>query len=149
METLTDISGHPERRGRAIDSCCALLDAEVNSKTGAIAFGVKKAYGAVSKLESGNLIRNVFDKLFDEFIEELDPFYQNWVAAGGTPGFGDYLEERDEQVAEALLRVTDRERDRVDSRVLVLTYNSLRGVAMKLVRPSIRPLGDMMQNHFS
>lgn len=149
MPSLMDIPRDPERRQRLIADCAATLHDEVHKKTGVVAFAVKKAYDGVSHLEHGRLIENVFDKLLDEFAEAMEPFYQDYrrTAAGDGTSFEAYVEANAEAVSKALLVVTDRERDRVDSRILVLAYNSLRGTAMRLVTDSVPAVGAMLARH--
>lgn len=151
IQALSELVRDPIGRERLLDGCVAVLDREVAAKTGAVAFALKHAYKQVSKLEGGHLIRNVFDKLLDEFVEAIEPFFTEWVVLPpATRGsFRDYVAARDAAVAEALLRVTDRERDRVDNRVLVLAYNSLRGTALKLVRESVPAVAAMIAAHVS
>lgn len=149
MTAFSSIAQDPARRAKLIDDCVATLDNEVNAKKGVRAFAVKKAYQAVSKLENGNLIRNVFDKLLNEFCEAMDPFYEAYqrLPAVDQKSFGDYVQSRREEIAKALLVVTDRERDRVDNLFLVVAYNSLRGTALSLVQASIPALAALFARH--
>lgn len=142
--TLKSLAADPTSRAKLLDACVQTLHDEVHKKKGAIAYAVKKAYDGVGRLEGGNLIRNVFDKLIDEFIDAIEPHYNEFMADGAQGTFENYIAGRREDVAKSLLVVTDRERDRVDSKILVIAYSSLRGTALKLVRDSAPAVGAML-----
>ena len=144
---FTALTQTPARREALLDDCVAILDQEVHKKKGAVAFAVKKAYQGVGKMEGGNLIRNVFDKLLDEFVEAIEPHYRAYTTSGHSGSFEAYVADHRDDVAQSLLVVTDRERDRVGSPILVMAYSSLRGTALKLVRESVPVVGAMIARH--
>lgn len=149
MRTLLGIVRDPARRPGVIDDCVATLDAEVAAKKGMMGAAVRTAYRAVGRLEGGRVIPLVVDKLLDEFAAAVDPFLSDYRRDPDAQprGFGAYLAARSDAVADALLGVTDRERDRVRNPVLIATYNGLRGTAERLVATSVPGLGLMLERH--
>ncbi|RMF13958.1 MAG: hypothetical protein D6761_10225 [Candidatus Dadabacteria bacterium] len=148
MNSISEVVRDPARRQRFIDGCCAVLDAEVEARTGMSGRLVRLAYHQVGKLEGGRLIENVFDKLADEFAEEVDPVYQHWLReTGGDEPFAAWVESHRDELVAALLRVTDRERDRVGKPFLVMTYNRLRGLAERLVGEAIPAVAALVEDH--
>ena len=61
--------------------------------------------------------------------------------------FGGFLAARDDEVAEALLAITDRRRDNSNRPTIVKAYNTIRGRASKQVKAALPALGLLIQKY--
>src|SRR5688500_15131575 len=109
-ETLKARLLDSDRRGAVVDDLQLLVDAEVANKSGLSGGIVKTGYAAVKKVKPG-IIPEAIDKMLDEFVEQLEPFWATFTteAAGD---FGTFLGTRPQEASEALLTVTDRRAER-------------------------------------
>jgi hypothetical protein len=118
-----------------------LVDTEVGKK----GLAVKSGYGLVKKIKPG-IIGAAVDSLLDDFVDRLEPFHADF-AASGSGSFGDYLSGRSDEVADALLSVTDEraERSRRDS--IKKVYGKLRPQGKKNVEEALPGLGAVIEKH--
>lgn len=132
------------KRQDVIDDACKVLDAEVSDKTGLGGVAVKGAYKLVRGVKPG-FVREVVDHLLDDFLEGLDPIYQEALEKHISPGA--HLKAESERVADALLAVTDRRAEKSDHGMIKKTYTKLRPAAKKHVQAAAPRLADMLERH--
>lgn len=132
------------KRGEVIDDALKVLDAEVADKSGLSGMAVKGAFKVVKGIQPG-FIRTVVDKLLDDFLDALNPIYQEAVAQGKRPG--QHLQENSGRVADALLGITDARAQRAERQVVKKTYEKLRPSAKKHVEAAAPRLGGMLDRH--
>ena len=144
MATLRELLGGGDKRGRLIDDALTVLEAEVDDKGGLSGIAIKTAYKVVKGIRPG-FIREVVDGLFDEFLDAVEPLYQDAVANKRPPGSG--VRENPSRVADALLAVTDRKAERAKSQVVKSTYEKLRGSAKKQVEGACPRLASLLERH--
>ena len=142
MATLQDILLTPENKPHVIDDCLTLIDQEVKGKSGVSGTAVKLAYKTANAFASGYL-RGMVELLAPDMIIELEPFWADFNAAGGGE-FGDYLAKRGDEVADALLRVTDDRAAASNHPVIVKAYRSVRSGAAKHVQAALPRVGDLV-----
>jgi hypothetical protein len=99
--TLVDQLGKEPARPQVIADCVDLIDQQVKSK----GFVIKSAYATIKAIKK-RMVPEVVDALLDDWLGKLQPHYDKWRTAKSTP-FSDYIIARSEDVAEALLQVTD------------------------------------------
>ena len=134
----------PDKRGHVVSECCALIDAEVKSKGGLSGIAVKGAYGVVKAVKP-KFVSEVVDGMLDEWVEKIQPFYESWEKDGGGKPFADYLQNRRDAAAEALLQVTDG-RARVSKNGSVKKmYEKMRPTAKKHVEEALPRLGRLIE----
>ena len=97
------------KRAAVIDDALQVLDAEVADKSGLSGMAVKGAFAVVKGIQPG-FIRHVVDNLLDDFLDALNPIYQEAVAAGKPAG--KHLQANGGRVADALLGITDARAER-------------------------------------
>ena len=124
----------------------ALVSDEVRSKSGLSGVAIKTAFKAVSKV-SPSLVENVVDNLLDKFVSKLEPFFNEWSEGGRQGSFESYLSARSNQVANALLAVTDERARTVDNKVLKKSYSSLRPQGEKNVQAAVPGLGRVLDKY--
>ena len=125
--TLQDILLAPDTKPKVIEDCYALIQQEVSDKSGISGTAVKLAYKTVNTFMPGH-IRNMVGKMLPEMVDKLEPFWADFNSSGGSE-FGDYLAKRGDEVAQALLSVTDRRAAESGRPTIVKAYKSVRGSA--------------------
>jgi hypothetical protein len=140
--SLTDAVA--DKRDQVIDDCVVLVDEEVKKKTGLGGLVIKTGYKAVKGIKPG-FIRKVVSSLFDEWAVKLDPFWNEALAAGGSPR--SHFESRREIVAEALLSVTDAKLQDAKSAIVRSTYGKLRPSAKQHVAEAVPGLASILEKH--
>jgi hypothetical protein len=138
-----------ELRSRVVADCVIVLDGEVSRKKGVSGLLIKGGFKVIKSLKGGKMIAELIDWLLDEFVDALDPFYQEYMSSEDAQkhSFSFYICAHEERVAEALLSVTDRRRERAKNKVLIKTYDSLRSTALKHVREGVPAVGNMVEKY--
>jgi hypothetical protein len=127
-----------------IDDALGVLDQEVADKSGITGIAIKATYKVVKGIRPG-FIREVVDALLDEFLEAVEPLYQDAVANKRPTGSG--VRENPSRVADALLAVTDRKSQKAKSQVVKSAYEKLRPSAKKQVEAACPRLAGLLERH--
>jgi len=144
-ETLKARLLDSDRRGAVVDDLTALVDSEVAGKSGLSGGVVKTGYAGVKKVKPG-FVREAIDKMLDEFVEQLEPFWAAFsTEAGGD--FGAFLAARPQEASEALLAVTDRRAERSSRAAVTSIYGKLRPKAQDHVVEALPALGTVVEKH--
>jgi hypothetical protein len=146
MPTLPEVLTSESNKGRVVEDCCALIDAEVKDKGGISGLAIKAGYGAIKGVKPG-FVKNVVSDLLPEFARALDPFYQE-AKTSGRP-VADFFASHSDRVAEALLAITDAKAQKSKNGLVKGTYDKLRGTAKKNVEAAVPRLGKMVESHTS
>ena len=143
--TLQEIMLAPQAQPRVIDDALALVDQQISDKSGISGTAVKLAYKSVVSFSAGH-IRYMIEQLMPAMLEKLQPYWADFQVSGGGV-FGDYLSKRAEEVAEALLSITDARAKGSGRPVIVKAYKSVRGGASKNVQAALPDLGALVQKY--
>ena len=144
MSTLQELLGAPAKREAVIDDSLQVLNAEVDAKGGLSGIALKTAYKVVKGI-SPDFLRRVVDHLLDDFLNALDPMYQEALQRGVDAR--QHFVSNPGRVADALLSITDSRAARSDNQMLRKTYERLREGAKKHVEAAVPRLGDMFARH--
>src|SRR5215472_7520256 len=144
MPTLPELLTNDSKKGAVVEDSCALIDAEVKDKGGISGLAIKAGYGAVKGIKPG-FIKQVVSDLLPEFAGALDPLYQ--LAHVEERPVSDYFVAHSDQVAEALLTVTDAKAQKAKNGLVKGTYDKLRSSAKKNVEAAVPRLGKMIEKH--
>ena len=144
MPSLKELANQGEKRGEVIDEACRVLDLEVADKGGLSGMAIKAGYKLVQSIKPG-FVREVVDNLLDDFLDALDPIYQEAISQGKSPGA--HLEANAGRVADALLGITDRRAERAQRAAIKGMYDRLRPTAKKHVEAAAPRLGAMLDKH--
>ncbi len=144
MTSLKQLLGSGDKRSAVIDDACGVLDQEVADKGGLGGVAIKGAYKLVRGIKPG-FVREVVDNLLDDFLDALDPIYQEALEKKQQPG--SYLEKAPGRVAEALLGITDKRAEHASSGAIKKTYRKLRPTAHKHVEAAAPRLGQLLEKH--
>ena len=146
MATLREQLSSGKKRYDVIEEACHVLDQEVADKRGIGGMAIKGAYKVVKGVKPG-FIREVVDNLLDDFVDALDPIYQEALTAGQPPA--GYLSSHRGQMADALLSITDERAKRAKNASIKKLYEKLRPSAKKHVEAAAPRLGQTLERHAS
>ena len=133
-------------RRRVIDDTVLLIDEEVASKGGLSGMALKGGYKMVKKLRGGRMIEDAVDSLLDDFTAALDPLYDDFLE-GDQSSFGAYLGNHRDRATNALLGITDAKVKRAENKVVIKTYEKLRGQAEKHVADALPGVGLLIDKY--
>lgn len=143
METLTDVLKDQTRSRAVVADGVRLIEEEVASKGGLSGMAIKAGYKTVKAIKPG-IIEEALGHLLPDFAPILDPFY---VKARETGNVKTYFTQNAERIADALLSVTDRKRDRAKNGVMRKAYDGLRPQAKKHTAEAMPRLADLIAKH--
>ncbi|MCA9527133.1 MAG: hypothetical protein KC549_12645 [Myxococcales bacterium] len=138
MATLTEILMNEQTRPQVEADCAALIEREVAAK----GFAIKAAFKTV-KMFKRDIVPDAVSHLLPEFVEKMEPFYAEHLAAGG----GDlraFSVTNAERIADALLSITDARAENSKHKTLVKAYRSLRPKGREQVIQAMPGVGDVL-----
>ena len=144
MATLQEMLT-PEVEPRFVADCQALIDGEVDGKSGISGTAVKAAYKVAATFAPGYYTETI-KSILPDMLDALEPFWADFLESG-TAEFGDYLAKRGDEAADALLSVTDRMADVSGRAAIVRAYKMVRGSAAKNIEAALPNLGAMIQKY--
>ncbi len=144
MPSLREQLTTPDKRPTVIKDACSVLDQEVGDKGGITGLAIKGAYKVLQGIKPG-FVPEVVDALLDDFIDALDPIYQEAVEKKRPAGA--YLSENASRAADALLQVTDKRAKEAKRPVVRSAYDKLRPIAKKQVEAACPRLGGLLDRH--
>ena len=143
--TLHQILLAPDVQPNVVADCLALIDQEVAGKSGVSGTAVKLAYKTAKAFAKGYL-KSTVESLLPDMVAELEPHWADFTASGAS-GFGDYLAKRGDQVAEALLSVSDARAKMSDRPVIIRAYGTVRGGAAKHIVAALPSVGALVEKY--
>ena len=143
--TLQQILLAPDVRPQVVADCNALIEHEVSEKSGMSGTGLKVAYKTATTFAPGH-VRHILETLLPKMADNLQPFWADFNASGGAD-FGDYLAKRGDEVAEAMLAVTDARAAASGRPVIVKAYRSVRGGAAKHIQVALPQVGELVRKY--
>jgi hypothetical protein len=146
MPTLTEALTSESKKSAVVEDCMHLIDEEVHDKGGLTGLAIKAGYKTVQGIKPG-FVRQVVVDLLPEFASALEPIYADARAAGGS--IKTHFTSHSDQVADALLTITDEKAKRSKSGMVKGTYEKLRGSAKKNVEAAVPRLAAMIEKHAS
>jgi len=135
----------PETRPKVIADCFMLIEQEVAAMSGISGTAVKVAYKTVNAFMPGH-VRFMVEILVPKMVTKLEPYWTDFNASGGSQ-FGDYLAKRGDEVAEALLTVTDALAAESERPVIIKAYGSVRNSAARHVQDALPRVGDLVMKY--
>jgi hypothetical protein len=148
MATLQEMLLAPEIQPRVVADSEALVTDQVAELSGVTGAAIKLAYNTVRKFDA-NHIHGMIETILPSVADALQPYWAQF-SAQYTPSsgdFGGFLAAREDEVAEALLAITDRRRDNSVRPTIVKAYNTIRGRASKQVKAALPALGLLIQKY--
>jgi hypothetical protein len=145
VETLKQILLDPSRRPQVVTDLTTLVDAEVSEKSGVSGLAVKGGYAVLKKMNSA-FIPDAIDGMLDAFVDRAEPFYSDFCT-NETGSLADYFAGRREEVADALLGVTDDRAAASQRESVKKVYRKLRPSAQKHVEEALPRLADVIERY--
>lgn len=130
---VSDVLLQPSIRPDAVRALSEVVDEEVHGKRGIAGAAVRAAYAAVRRIDRGVVPRAV-DEMLPDFARVLDAYWSEEDLAGRLTAHAD-------EVAEALLAVTDAQAAHSHHAALAVVYHTLRSHAASHVRAALPRLG--------
>jgi len=146
MGSLIELAKNPDSRRTIVDDASAMLDQEVGDKSGLSGKAVKLAFRAVKGVSPGMIPMSI-DALLDDFCIAMQPIWEECQASGQSAR--PYFQSRSNDIANALLAITDARAERSTQRILKSTYSKLRGQAVKHIGEAMPRLADLVEKHAS
>ena len=143
--TLRDTLLAPDVQPQVVADCQALIEQEVSAMSGISGTAVKLAYKTVVRF-APNHIHYMVETLLPKMAEQLEPYWAGFTASGGAE-FGDYLSKRGDEVAEALLSITDTRAANSSSPTITKAYGAVRGHATRHVVAALPQVGALVQKY--
>jgi hypothetical protein len=132
-------------RATVVAECVTLVDSEVKAKGGVSGFAIKGAYATVKKIKP-KFVPDVVDALLNDWLDKMEPFYGTWAQAR-TGTFAEFVTARSDDVAEALLTVTDDRAKDSRHKTAKKLYGKLRPSAKVNVAGAVPKLGALIESH--
>lgn len=142
---LHDVLLDDTRRAAFVADALDVVDAEVAGKKGAAGLAVKGGYAAVRKVKP-TIVRSAVETLIPQFAERLDPYWADYRAGQGDT-FAACLTARGDEVAEALLAVTDERLARSSHHAVRKVYASMRPSAKRHVIDALPRVGGLVERY--
>jgi len=146
MKTLKDILLTEAKRPAVLDDCAVLIDEEVASKGGLSGLAIKASFKIVKALKPG-MIRDSVDYLLDDFVDRLQPFYDDFQNQGAAGGIEKFVVAKSAPIAETLLGITDARASRSKNKVIKSAYEKLRPEGKRQVEAAMPRIGKMLAKH--
>jgi len=143
--TLQEILLAPDTQPKVLNDCYELIQQEVSDLSGISGTAIKLGYKTVAAFMP-NHIRYLLEQLVPGLVDQLQPYWADFHAAGGSD-FGDYLTKRGDEVSQSLLTVTDARAERSDRPTIIKAYRSVRGSAGKHIQAALPRLGDLVSKY--
>ncbi|MCP4504628.1 MAG: hypothetical protein GY822_32390 [Deltaproteobacteria bacterium] len=145
LETL--LLSDESKRPHLLKDCVKLIDDEVKAKSGLTGVAIKGGYKIVCKIKPGIILESM-DSLLNDFVKRVEPFWEQHVSDGGNEtDFAQSLATQKEQVADALLGITDDRASRAKQRTMKKAYEKLRPTAKKHVAEAVPGVGRTLGAH--
>ncbi len=133
-------------RKKVVMDCVDLIDAEVSSKKGLTGFAVKSAFKIMSKVKP-NIIPSVINALLPEFVEEMEPFWDEHKKNPRGRTFSAAILKNQNSVTDALLAVTDRRALKTEHKTAKAAYDKLRPSASGHVKDALPNLCKLLERY--
>jgi hypothetical protein len=141
---LNDVLNDEAELASITEDVCRLVDEEVRKQRGISGVTVKAGYKLIQGVKPG-FVRDAVRFLLPDFAAALEPFREQAVAQGQP--VGSYFSKHTQEVAEALLAVTDARAQRSQHAAVKGAYGKLRGSARKNVESAVPGLGKIIEAH--
>jgi len=141
---LNDVLNDEAKRASITEDVCRLVDDEVGKQRGISGVAVKAGYKLIQGVKPG-FVRKVVQALLPEFAAALEPIREQAVTQGQP--VGSYFSAHTQEVAEALLAVTDGRAQSSEHRSAKGAYAKLRGSARSNVESAVPGLGKIIEKY--
>ena len=146
MGSLVEAVKDTAKRPLIIADCTEMINQEVKSKSGLTGIAVKGGFKAIRGF-SPDIVPKALNDLIDEFAVQVEPFWQDCQNNGEDTTR--YFVRRKDDIANALLSITDGKAKKSKHKVLVKAYNTLRGKAIDHIGAAMPRFSEIVKKHAS
>ena len=147
MTALNDVLLEQSTRDNVITDCVALVETQVQSKSGLTGVAIKTAFSVVNKVNP-KFVHLAVSSLIDDFVRAMNPVYASFKETGGKDLRSYWIQEKG-ALANSLLQVADRRMDRAQNRTMKKAYAKLRPTGLKHVEASVPAIADVISKYVS
>jgi len=135
-----------DNRPQVIRDCARLIDEEVARKTGISGMAIKGGYKMFKKVKP-TAVEDAMDSLLDEFVEKLDPVYEEYRSSAKDETLERFLVRNGPRIADTLLEITDARAENTPHRVIKKAYMKLRPMASKQVQEALPAVSRLVERY--
>ena len=146
MGKLAEALLSQDNRPAVIRDCAQLIDGEVARKTGITGMAIKGGYKIFKKVKPG-IVEEAMDSLLDEFVEKLDPIYEEYRTQHAGESLERYLVGNGPRIADTLLEITDGRAKASEHRVIKKAYYKLRPMAEKQIQDALPAVSKLVEKY--
>ncbi len=146
MGKLAEVLLSQENRPAVVRDCARLIDDEVARKTGITGMAIKGGYKIFKKVKPG-IVEEAMDSLLDEFVEKLDPIYEEYRTGHAGESLESFLVSRGPRIADTLLEITDARAKHSEHRVVKKAYYKLRPMAEKQIQEALPAVSRLVEKY--
>jgi hypothetical protein len=140
---LSDILDDADTKRRFLADGVRLVDEEVARKGGLSGMALKAGYATIKRVKP-DIVESALGTLLPRFAPAIEPKFAAAQASGDVAGwFAGHAEE----VADALLAVTDERAEHADNPIVRKTYQSLRGQARQHTVDAVPAVGRLLARY--
>ena len=129
-----------------VKDLATLAERTVDEQSGLTGKLIQGAYKTAAKVDS-NISEKAARQLLPELAKELEPFWDEFQSGDHSGSFGEFLNQRSEQVSSLLLESADRQAGKVNNQALQKVYKPLRGKIAKIVEAKVPEIGEVLAKH--
>lgn len=139
MPSLNELLNTPERRPQVLAACAELVEDELNRAKGMSGIALRTAFSVIQALDK-EFVRKALDKLFDDFIGRLEPFWSQTTPSNVEQEWS----RKAPDVADALLGAADAKVARAKNQTVQKVYKKLRPKAAPYVENAVPGLAQVL-----
>ena len=147
MVALNDVLLEQNTRNNVISDCVAMVETEVQSKSGLGGVAIKTAFTVVNKVDP-KFVHLAVSSLIDDFVGAMNPVYDSYKETGNGDLKSYWIQQRS-TLADSLLQVADKRMDRAKNKVIKKAYAKLRPTGLKHVEASVPAIADVISKYVS
>ncbi|MBF0352464.1 MAG: hypothetical protein HQM11_15645 [SAR324 cluster bacterium] len=142
---LVDLLLAAEKKASLVQDFVKLIDAEVEAKKGLGGMAIKTVYKLANSVNA-NLVPEALNNLLPEFIQALNPFYEKFKQTQ-EQSFTAFIQNKANEVTNALLSVTDQRAARTHHKTLKAGYEKLRSTAETQVNTALPKVAGIIEKY--
>jgi hypothetical protein len=144
MPTFSEVLLTEENRPMVIRDVVVFVGEEVGRQ----ALPIRLAYRAAIKIMP-NIVRMIVEVFLDKMVEEMDSFYQDYLAFGGDYGIVAFIRSGDNamRIAQTVLIVMDSYEEKVEKRAIRLLWGRLRPRVQKATAEAAPRAGEILARY--
>lgn len=139
MPTLNELLNTAERRPKVLVACQDLVEDELSRAKGMSGIALRTAFSVIQALDA-EFIQKALNRLFDDFIERLEPFWSETTPQTVEQDW----KSRSAELTDALLGAADAKVAKAQNQTIKKVYSKLRPKAAGYVENAVPGLAQVV-----